>query len=224
MELKLFLPNSSSDVASWAQAIGTIVAIVAAWKISRQDSLAIIERDYDATLKEEFFATANALRFAQTLMSAMFELSDALRRNDKIDTGLAFRRVAECLDWARQIPVALIASTVAEDFVKAREIAAKVLWCESNVSGKRRLDEVEDQTGFSMVCAGEMEKHYMAAYPKAPLYLHKRYGFEIPRPTLRRRAYRLLRRVVPAALRDRYSAWRAKARTTPVSPPKTPEA
>ena len=214
MTSSLFWPSSSSDWASWVQALGTIIAVLAAWRISRGDALALLERDYESELKEEFFAAASAVRFTQELMGAMFELSDALTRNDRVDAGLAFRRVSESLEWARQVPVELLPPSVADCFVKARMVAAKVIWCELNVSGRRRLSEIEEQTRLSMVCAGEIEKHYMAAYPRAPSYAHKRYGLGIPLPNRRRRVLGALRRLVPTALRERYRAWRARATDT----------
>lgn len=194
-------PCTSSDWAAWVQAFGTVGAVIAAWLFSRNDRRVVSEREYDAKLRDEFFAAQVAARFPMTLVEDLLWLSGALDSSNRVEIAFAFQRVSETLNWARSLSLESVSTDIVYQFERTRFVAASVMWCEKNLRGRAQRNAISLLYGRAAGCSGEMEKALMAAFPEIPSYALRRFGMKIRPPTRWARTRAWLRKLVPAFLR-----------------------
>ena len=127
---------STSDVAAWVQAIGSLLAIGAAFFIANLQHRNDRRRREEEQRQRQEQVARLCKTSAVTLIFCMENFAAASEMQKAEDIAVQLYRLREIIDFARGVPLAEIPADTAEAFISLRSFAAEALQvAESSVRG-----------------------------------------------------------------------------------------
>ena len=171
-----FMSNlSSEEWAAWVQAVGSILAIIAAiWIASRQHRIAVAEAKRERVEQAERTARLSTI-FGEQLLACVADMVRGCVYENRQLVGRALSRLHEVVQFSRSVDPAELPPTAIWPYMSLRVIAAQA---------RRYAESVEANPSIGFRHAEQEMERFRGDASKSNLMLAAAFGDEIAKATL----------------------------------------